>query len=137
MNYFCTKPTIQDLQKAEPLYLIFDKYIDFLLTENLTAERVLELIESCGVDACKTSEVTIQILVWAKEAKSIKNNYEIWTDGLTLRVRRHHTNWLGKDKWKWVLEYFGDRDNIADIQNVITNCVKNDMVNKHGWRKVV
>jgi hypothetical protein len=33
MDLFCTKPAIKDLQKAEPLYLIFDKYISYLLDE--------------------------------------------------------------------------------------------------------
>lgn len=139
INLFCTKPTIKDIQKAEPLYLIFDKYISYLLDE-LTAEKALWLAESCGVDACKTTEVAGQILRLAREAKSIRNNYEIRTDGLTFRIKKHYINWAGTKTWKWITDRREDilqLNKIIDVQNIISDCVKEDMAKKYGWRKII
>jgi len=139
MDLFCTKPAIKDLQKAEPLYLIFDKYISYLLDE-LTAEKALWLAESCGVDACKTTDAAGQILRWAREAKSIRNNYEIWTDGIKFRIKYHYTNWLGTKTWNWVKDFNGlpmEHYGIISVQNSISDCIKIDMAKKYGWRKII
>ena len=140
MDLFCTKPTINDLQLAEPLYLIFDKYIGFLLDEDLDSKKVLDLVVCLGVDSCKEIDVVGQILRWATVAKSIRNNYEIWTDGLKFRIKKHYTNWVGTKTWKWIQDFNGfpmDHYSIISVQNTIYDCIKLDVAEKYGWRKVI
>ena len=141
MNLFCSTPTTKDLIIAEPLYLIFDKHIEDLLNYDLTTEKALWIVNAHGVDACKSFEIAAQIIKWSKEAKLIKNNYEICTNGLTFRIKKQHTNWLGTKTWKWIenhdgigiSEYYDMAQSMLTFDTRLQEFFRKKGIDKRNW----
>lgn len=66
--------------------------------------------------------------------------YEMYTDGIHYRIKKHYTNWRGKQTWKWVT--WGDGSAIIEglseetIKRTLDVIKRINETENHGWRKV-